>query len=375
MYLTVDEWVCLEHVRMALVFVRRFTLCQDVTKRTEEVVVPVTIHEPLGFDERYFIVWNTIALCLFHALHVLGLYHRAVILNVYLEDVTIVVVMAAVSRFALLAPHLNDTASAFVSRCEEVGVYPVTAIAKLLPCVYARAFVSRLSVDFCQTCIIVGGLGKLLAYLPETDIVYLTNKRTVPCTEVTHVVVDEEIVGLHIVSPALHLVIAPTVPLTMCHHAAYQILLHTSGIEFRHAVQLHVVLQHGTHRFCLLLLVAVASRASWFGGLAAVHTNHVTHKPTNEVGLQWYVSLREDILLLSHLLAVHTYHVAPLVAVVVTLVTLPVLAEAVHCIVVVLRLDKYLLRTRTVTMTLQPATLYAIGFIVLIWNEYLAKPM
>ena len=54
---------------------------------------------------------------------------------------------------------------------------------------------------------------------------------------------------------------------------------------------------------------------------------------------------------------------------------IPVLAEAVHCVVVVLRLDKYLLSTRTVTMTLQPATLYAVGFIVLIWNEYLAKPM
>ena len=124
-----------------------------------------------------------------------------------------------------------------------------------------------------------------------------------------------------------------------------------------------------------MLLVAVAGRASRFGGLAAVHTYDVAHKPTNEVGLQWYVSLREDILLLSHLLAVYTYHVAPLVAVVVTLVTLPVLAETIHCIVVVLRLDKYLLRTRTVTMTLQLATLYAVGFIVLIRNEYLAKPM
>ena len=158
----------------------------------------------------------------------------------------------------------------------------------------------------------------------------------------------------------------------MCHHTAYQILLHTSGIEFRHTVQLHVVLKYGTHRFCLLLLVTVTCRTCRLGGLAAVHTNHVTHKPTDEVCLQWYVSLREDILLLSHLLAVHTYHVTPLVTVVVTLVTLPVLTEAVHCIVVVLRLDKYLLRTRTVTMTLQPATLHAVGFVVLIRNEYIA---
>ena len=372
MYLTVDEWVCLEHVRMALVLIRGLTLCQDVTKRTEEVIVPVTIHEPIGFDERYFIVWNTIALCLRQTLHVLGLHHRTVILNVNLEDFAIVVVMAAVSRFALLAPHLNDTASAFVSRREEVGVYPVTAIAKLLPCVYARAFVSRLTVDFCQTCIIVGRLGKLLAYLPETDIVYLTNKRTVPCTEVTHVVVDEEIVGLHIVSPAFHLVIAPAIPLAMCHHATYQILLHTSGIEFRHTVQLHVVLQHGTHRFCLLLLVAVAGSTGRLRRLAPVNANHVAHKPADEVGLQWYVSLREDILLLSHLLAVHTYHVTPLVAIVITLVPLPVLAEAVHCIVVVLRLDKYLLRTRTVVMTHEFAAPHAVGFVVLIRNEYIA---
>ena len=215
MYLAVDERVCLEYVWMALVLIRGLTLCQDVTKRTEEVVVPVTVHEPLGFDERNFLVGDAVALCLFHALHVLGLYHRAVILDVYLEDVAVVVVMAAVSRLALLAPHLYHPASAFVSRREEVGVYPVTAIAKLLPCVYARSLVSCLSVDFCQTCIILRRLGKLLAYLPETDIVYLTHKTAVPRTEVAHIVVDEKIVGLNIVCPALHLVIPPAIPLAM----------------------------------------------------------------------------------------------------------------------------------------------------------------
>ena len=121
-----------------------------------------------------------------------------------------------------------------------------------------------------------------------------------------------------------------------------------------------------------MLLVPVTRRTGRFGGLTAVHTYDVAHKPTDEVCLQRYVALREDILLLCHLLAVHTYHVAPLVAVVITLVTLPVLAKAVHRIIIVLRLDKYLLRTRTVTMTLQPATLYAVGFIVLVGNKHLA---
>ena len=236
MYLAVDERICLEHVRMALVFVRRFTLCQDVTKRTEEVVVPVTIHKPFGFDERYFLVGDAVALRLCQTLHVLGLYHRAVILNVYLEDVTIVVVMAAVSRFALLAPHLNHPASALVSRSKEVGIYPVTAVTEILPSMDAQTFVTRLSVYFRKSLVVLGRLGKLLAQIAKVNVVYLTHETTVPSTEVTHIIVDEEIVGLHIVSPALHLVIAPAVPLAMNHHAANKILLHASGIEFRHAV-------------------------------------------------------------------------------------------------------------------------------------------
>ena len=123
-------------------------------------------------------------------------------------------------------------------------------------------------------------------------------------------------------------------------------------------------MQDGAHRLCLLLLVPVTGTASRLGRLAAVHAYHVTDKPSNKIGLQWYVPLREDILLLGHLLAVDTYHVAPLVAVVVTLVTLPVIAEAVHRIVVALSLNEYLLCPRPVVAALPDAALHAVCLLV-----------
>ena len=86
--------------------------------------------------------------------------------------------------------------------------------------------------------------------------------------------------------------------------------------------------------------IAVTRRTRRLYRLAAVHAYHVAHKPADEVRLQRYVALRHDVCLLRHLLAVHAYDVAPLVSVVVALVALPVLAEAVHRIVVVLSLDQ-----------------------------------
>ena len=111
MYLAVDEWVSLEDVRVALVLVWCFAFLQDVTEWSEEVVIPVIIHKPLGFDEWYFFhahahgstASDTVCVHFFH--------HCLVVLNVYLVNVAVVVVMAAVTWLALLPPHLYDSAT------------------------------------------------------------------------------------------------------------------------------------------------------------------------------------------------------------------------------------------------------------------------
>ena len=59
MYLTVDERICFEHIRMALVLVWGFAFFQNVTKRSEHIIIPVAIHKPLPTDKRHIALVHT----------------------------------------------------------------------------------------------------------------------------------------------------------------------------------------------------------------------------------------------------------------------------------------------------------------------------
>ena len=69
-------------------------------------------------------------------------------------------------------------------------------------------------------------VGKLFAQLAETHVMYFSEASNVPASEVAHIVVDKEIVGLHIVSPAILLAVSPSVTLAVYDEAAYQELFH-----------------------------------------------------------------------------------------------------------------------------------------------------
>ena len=128
-------------------------------------------------------------------------------------------------------------------------------------------------------------MGKLLTQLSKADIMNLTKTTYVPTTEVTHVVVDEEIVGLYIVCPAIFLAVTPAIALTVDDKSTDKELFHRAGVYLAHAVQLTVTLQDSAHRLAKLLLVPVACRASGLLGLTAEHTDNVSDKAAYHVVL------------------------------------------------------------------------------------------
>ena len=197
-------------------------------------------------------------------------------------------------------------------------------------------------VDLPQTVEVLGCLGKLPAEALETHIVYLSEQAHIPTAEVAHVVVDEEVVRLHVVRPTVALVVPPAEPFAVHHKPADEKLFHRACVDIIHAVKLHVALQDGAHRLAELLFVAVAGRTGRLLALAPVHAQHGTHEPADDVVLQGHVPLALDILFLAHRLPVNGYRVVPLVAVGVTFVPLPLLAETPHVVPCRLRFHEHI---------------------------------
>ena len=189
-------------------------------------------------------------------------------------------------------------------------------------------------------------MSELFAKGLKADVVYLSYAGTVPTSEVSHIVVDKEIVRLHIVCPAVQLVISPTIPLTMYYEATYQVLFHRPGIYLAHSVGLHIALEYGTHRLAKFLLVSVSRSTYRLFRLTAIHSKHILHESSDEVVLQWHIAFFLDVVLLGHPLvlefAFHLYHIAPLVAIGVTLAAFTVKSKLVHIAPKLLSFHQYI---------------------------------
>ena len=110
--------------------------------------------------------------------------------------------MAAVTWLTLLSPHLYDSATRSVTAYKEVEVF-AKRIAELLHVGVVAALVMAPVVDLTETLTVLWTFCVLLAKGLKADVVYLTDETTVPATEITHVAIYKEIVGLHIVRPAI----------------------------------------------------------------------------------------------------------------------------------------------------------------------------
>ena len=284
--------------------------------------------------------------------------------------------MAAVARLALLAPHLYHTAAALVYRHQEIGVHRV-AVAERSPRQVASHHVPRGLVDFGQTLVLFWTLGKLRHHLLKAHVVNLTHKLAVPPTGVAHIEVGHEHIGQHGRSPAVLFLqgIVPAVPLAHHRHTADEELAHGETVHLVHLVHLHHIFQQGVQCLGLRLLVAVSRRAARLRALVDVGAYHVAHQAADEVVLQRHLPLHLDVLLLGHHLAVHTHHVAPLVAVGVAFVALALAAEAVARRVVALRLHEYLLATAPLVAVDGLAAHNAVGAVLARRQLHAAQPV
>ena len=264
-YLSVNEGICLENIRMALVLVRCLSLVKNISEWCQVVIVPVVIDEPLCLDKRNVLQFHACCKATLQARLVNVLYQLLVVFCVNLEDLAIVIVMTAVTSLLLLAPDFDDSAQTGVADKQEVVVMD-TAESELLIGALDRPAVCCLMIDASQLLIVFGGLGKLLCQLSERYLMYFANHRTVPSSEVAHVAVDEEVVWLHIVRPTVHLIImaVPSEPLTMYHEATDKELFKAASMYLTHPVHLHDTLQDGAHRLANLLFVAVSRSTDGF---------------------------------------------------------------------------------------------------------------
>ena len=180
---------------------------------------------------------------------------------------------------------------------------------------------------------------KLLAQLAKADVMHLTKATDVPASEVSHVVVDEEIVRLHIVSPTVFLAVPPAIALAVYNETTDKKLFHRTCVNLVHAVELTVALEYSAHCLAKLLLVSVSCRAGRLLRLAAEHADDVSHKPSYHVVLQWYVALLLDVFALGHFLDAAIFlngnDVVPLVTVGIAFVALTLTAEVAHLVPIV----------------------------------------
>ena len=122
MYLSVDIWVRLEDVRVALVLVGCFTFPKYLACRGQVVVVPVIVHKPLGFDKRNVVNVHALLKSTSHTVVIDNFHHIVIVLNVNLIYVAIVWIVTTVTWLALFTPYLDYTASCVVAANKEVEV-------------------------------------------------------------------------------------------------------------------------------------------------------------------------------------------------------------------------------------------------------------
>ena len=327
-----------------------FSLFQDVSKWGQIVEIPIIINKPSCFNQWYIFFGHTDSLCHLHTFLIHGNHALVVVLLVNLEDVSVLVVVTSVSRLLFLSPQLNDTASSRLTREQEVIVFQ-TAVSETL-CIRGNILSAcRPLVDVTQFPVILGAGSELFTQLSERNIVYLAKNRHVPTSKISHIVVDEEIVWLHIVSPTILLAVSPTIRLAMCDETANQKLLHRSGIHLCHTIELHITLQYRTHSFSQLLFVPVSCRTGRLFHLATINTEHALYQPAYKVVFERHITLTLDVLLLGHSLAVNANLVVPLETIRVTLVAFPVPTEVLHLVPIVLRLHKNVKRPTVAKLT------------------------
>ena len=307
--------------------------------------MPVIIHKPLSFNQRNILFHHASSQTSLHSISVLSIYNISLILNINLEIITIVVVVASVSRFTLLAPNLNHSAERRVGRIHEVDGLRVELTESLSAVCNHEITISRQSVNLLQLPSLSRRLGELSQHVADGNIMHLTQTTHVPTTEIPHIVVYEEIVRVHIVRPAIQPTSSPSILFLIDGSTAYQELFHGSGIQFRLSVQLSVALQHHAHGLAISLFILISSVACRFLALRAIHTQHILHQSTDKVVLQWFATLLTDIIFLPDTLCKATLilelnGIAPLVSIAVPLISQSSLTEVIHVVVVSLSLQQ-----------------------------------
>ena len=151
-YLAVYERVRLEHVGVALVLIRGLAFIQNVTKRSEIVVIPIVIHKPLGIYQRNILACHACGHASLQSAGIDGFHHFGIVLNLYLVDFAAVVVVAPVTGLALLAPYLDDPAPCRVAGKQEIVVLQA-AVTETLTLAYDGTSVMRVLVYISQACI------------------------------------------------------------------------------------------------------------------------------------------------------------------------------------------------------------------------------
>ena len=122
--------------------------------------------------------------------------------------------MATIARLLLLAPNFYNTTSSRLTSEEEIKIIKST-IAKLL-CVARYIFLTICPFIYVfQFTIIFWSLSKLFTELSKANIVHLSQATNIPTAKITHIVIDKEVVGLNIISPAIFLTVTPSITFAM----------------------------------------------------------------------------------------------------------------------------------------------------------------
>ena len=178
--------------------------------------------------------------------------------------------MAAVACLALLSPYLYHTAEARIFRHEEVITVVERKAESLIGYPHDVA-VRCVAVYLPQSPLLLRAVGILAYQLTVGYIMDLAQAAHVPSPEIPHVRINEEIVGLHIVGPAVQRVVAPSVPFPVYDKAGDKEFLHAPCVHLPHPVACHVVLKHRAHRLAEFLLVPVSGRAGRLLVLTLIH--------------------------------------------------------------------------------------------------------
>ena len=216
MNLAVDERIRLENVWVALVFVGRFSLFQYVAERSEQVIIPVGVHEPFALNQRNVTLVHAQFLRLALSLSVHTADKFLIIFQLDFEHIAVVYIVTAVARFALLAPYLNHAASGNVAWDEEI-IISLQRMTERFKCRAQCVLVTGIFVYLGKPFIFCRTMCEPLTQFFKRYVMHLSEAGHVPTSEVAHIVIYKEIVRLNIVRPTIQFIIAPAIPLALHH--------------------------------------------------------------------------------------------------------------------------------------------------------------